>query len=58
MVHWDLFGEMNEDERRRMLGALLPNIHLINGAPIPEREGCERWYLRRCKAAADTEGRR
>jgi len=40
--------DMNEEERRKMLGALLPNSPLINGAPIPDREAAERWYLRRC----------
>ena len=49
---------MNETERRKMLGALLPNTHLINGAPIPNRESAERWYMRRCQAADDLENRR
>ncbi|KAL5259721.1 hypothetical protein ACHWQZ_G009981 [Mnemiopsis leidyi] len=58
MIHWDLFGDMNESERRKMLGALLPNTHLINGSPIPNREAAERWYMRRCQAANDVENRR
>lgn len=49
---------MNESERRKMLGALLPNTHLINGSPIPNREAAERWYMRRCQAANDVENRR
>jgi len=55
MVHWDLFGDMNEKDRQKMLGALLPNAHLINGAPIPDREAAERWYMRRCQGDGNTE---
>ena len=46
---------MKEEDRRKMLGALLPNTHLINGAPIPDREAAERWYMRRCQAAGNIE---
>jgi len=58
MVHWDLFGDMPELDRRNMLAALLPTCKLINGAPIEERDAAERWYLRKCQGQGDTTSER
>ena len=49
---------MEESDRRKVLAALLPDITLINGAPISDRESAERWFMRQCQSLHQIDGKR